>query len=203
MALPSVTVADVLLGPVWVYYAPVAEPLPAITAAGLVNYTDAPGGNWTYLGDTTTPLTLALDRSEYEVMTEQRSAPVRRIETRRVHTFETTLVEHDLINLGLAVGGTSTTSAATGTDAGYSEIAITSEAQSLPEYAWLFVGEYVDASGDSFARYWYVQKGDAELNGNLQYGKEQVGAIPLRIRELTPASGDSVVWRKITATPTA
>lgn len=203
MALPSVTVADVLVGPVWVYYAPVAEPLPAITAAGLVSYTDAPGGNWAYLGDTNAPLTLAIDRQEFEVMSEQRNAPIKRVETRRVHTFETSLLEHDATNLALAVGGTTTTSAATGTDAGYTEIAITADAQSLPEYAWLFVGEYVDASGDSFARYWYVQKGDAQLNGNLQYGKEQAGAIPLQIRELTPASGNSVVWRKITAEPTA
>lgn len=203
MALPSVDVSDVLIGPVWVYRAPVAEPLPALTAAGLVNYTDAPGGNWEYMGDTNAPLTLAREREEFEVESEQRGAPIRRMTTADVRIFETSLLEHSLDNIAMAMGGTATTVAATATDGGYEQLAITDALTTLPEYAWLFVGEHVTSAGDSFAAYWYVQRGDAMLNGNLQYGKEQPGAIPLRVRELTPDSGDSIVWRRITAEPTA
>lgn len=174
-------VADILTGPVKVYYAPVGETQPSKDS---VAYDSPWGGNWVALGYSKKGLTCAYNTEELEVMIEESLAAVKRRRTQESVTLELTLAELTAANVGLAVGSTVTSAAAGSGTVGYEQLDVGDE--SVPvEKAWGFEGLYLDANGIRFPLRVFLLKGTARLNGPLEFSKADYPGIALQVKGLS------------------
>jgi hypothetical protein len=173
------SVADIMMGPVKVWYAPVGETLPDVDAIG---YGVAWGGNWQTIGSTTkAPLSMNYDSKEEDVEVEEALAAVRRHRVGEELSIETTLAELTSYNLELATGETAGSVAASGATVGQDYISGGGRV-ALTEYAWGFEGEYVDSGGTSYPVRFFMYKGTARLNGKLEFGKKGYPGIGLQVK---------------------
>lgn len=170
-------IADILLTPAAIWYAPVGETLPADSVA----YGAALGGNWTNVGYTTSPLVLSIERERYEVMVEQLSTPVKSSVVKDSAVFETTLAEFTGPNLELAFNGSTLTTTAAGAVQVAKDEIEWGGSTTLDSYAWCFEGLYKDGSNNSFPVRIFVYVGEAVLNGQLSFAKNKEAGIPLQI----------------------
>ena len=196
-------VADIILSPATVWYAPVGETLPD---ENLIDYGEAWGGNWVSVGYTSIPLSVSLTRETYEVMVEQLTTPVREMIIRENLLFETALAELTGDNLLLALGGTLTETAAGAAQRAMDELEMGGDPD-IAEYAFGFEGFYKDAAGTQFPVRLFVYKGVAIMNGALQFSKAQASTIPMQIKAKADTSkvvGKQLVKiQKVTATGTS
>ncbi len=193
-------VANIILGGARVWYAPVGETKPDETS---VAFGAAWGGNWARVGFTTAPLALGMEEERARIMVQEHLSKVKSRRIQEDCFLETRLGEMDLNYLVLALGGTVSTTAAGASQVGYDELQ-GGDIYTCPEYAWGFEGEYVDASGNSYPIRFFIHKGQAQLNGNLEWdnhGDAEVG-IPLRIEAYTDPSQSAgqrlYIWQKVT-----
>ena len=196
-------VADILLTPATIKYAPVGEPLPDENS---IEYGQAWGGNWTDVGYTTTPLTLAINRETYEVEVEQLTVPVKEMITSESLVFETTLAEFLEDNVQLAFGGTLTETAASAAQVAKWELEMGGEPQ-LDTYAFGFEGLYLTDANEQFPVRIFVYRANVVLNGQLQFSKSQEAGIPIQITSKPDDSKDVgkqlMKIQKVTASATS
>lgn len=195
-------IADILLSPATVWHAPVGEPLPDDDVA----YGADLGGNWENVGYTTTPLSMSPARETYEVNVEQVTVPVKRIPTKDTIDFETTLAEFTDDNMALAFnGGTVTVTPAGPAQVGKTELEW-GGSTTLDVYAWCFEALYKDDSNNEFPVRLFLYRGEAILNGALQFAKNKEAGIPLKISaqpDTTKDPGKQIFkLQKITAAAT-
>jgi len=177
-------VADILLTPAAIWYAPVGETVPDENEVG---YGEEWGGNWTNLGYTLTPLTMAVTRDTYRVIPEQLTSPVKLKYVSEEIVFETTLAEFTEETLEVAFGGVVTDTPASAGQVGVLEMDVGGDP--TPDvYTFGFEGEYVDDSNNSFPVRIFVWKGVAVLGGNLTFAKNEAAGIPIRIEAFADTS---------------
>ncbi len=196
-------VADILLTPAVIYYAPVGETPPDEND---IAFGEAWGGNWTNVGYTNIPLSMSFETETYEVNVEQSTLPVKELKVKETVTFETALVEITADNLALAFPGSTVIE----TPAGAAQVAMeeieVGGSPTVDNYTWGFEGEYKDDSNVSFPVRIFVWKANAILNGQLQFAKNKEVGIPLQIKakaDLTKAVGAQLFkFQKVTAAAT-
>lgn len=171
-------IADILLTPATIWYAPVGETPPDENS---VDYGDDWGGNWVNLGYTTAPLTMGITRETYEVEVEQLAVPVKEKVTKETLVFETTLAEFTADTLQVAFGGTVTETPAGAAQREKLELEVGGET-TVDLYAFGFEGLYQDDANNQFPVRIFVWKANPILNGQLQFSKSQEAGIPVQIK---------------------
>ncbi len=191
-------VADILLTPATIYYAPVGTTLPADDTA----YGAAWGGNWENIGYTTAPLSMSYSDEKYKVMVEQLTAAVKQRRVSEELVFETTLAELTGDNLALALNGVSTDTPAAIGQVGKTETVMGGDT-SVNVYTFGFEGEYVDASGNSYPVRVQVYRASAIMGGALEFSKAKESGLPIRIEaeaDTTKTVGEQLmIIQKVTA----
>ncbi len=201
--MPSL--ADILISPVNVYFAPVGEADPDETT---IDFDEAWGGNWENLGYTTAPLTTKYSSDLFELEVEQITNPVKGQRTKETMEFETTLAELTAAHLKLALGSTSTisTTAAGASQKGYEEFGFGGEVN-LPLYKFGFEGFTLDANNNKLPLRIFVHSASFVLGGNLEFSKKAAAGIPIQIRawpDLTQAAGELLAkFQRVTAVATS
>lgn len=197
-------VADILISPVNIYYAPVGEANPDETS---IDFDEAWGGNWTNLGYTTAPLTMQWDQELFELEVEQIAFALKGMITKQSAMFETTLAELTAANLKLAVGSTTTitTQAAGVGQKGYQEFGFGGEVN-LPVYKFGFEGYTLDSLNNKLPVRIFVHRASFSMSGNLEFSKKAAAGIPVQIKawaDTTQSAGQYfAVFQKITAVAT-
>lgn len=195
-------VADILRGPVTVWYGPVGETPPDDDVAFGV----ALGGNWTKIAYTQAPLSANYEVDELDIEVEQELTALDRVKTAERLTMETALSEITSANMAIATSGTATTTAAGADQVGKDELVVGGE-RIIDKKAWAFEGEYVDSSDNVFPVRIFVWKATAILNGAQEYGKGSYPGIPLQIKALvdtTKPSGQKLFkMQRVTAEATS
>jgi hypothetical protein len=198
-------VADILVSPVNIYYAPYGATIPDETT---IDFDEAWGGTWVNLGYTVAPLTMQWDEEVFELEVEQLTNPVKGMKTKEGLVFETTLAELTAANLRLALGSTSTisTTAAGAGQKGYSQFAFGGEVN-LPVYAFGFEGFTLDANNNKLPKRIFVYRASFSLGGSLEFSKRAAAGIPLKIRawaDTTQAVGAQLaIFQSVTAIATS
>lgn len=198
------SVTDIMVGPVVLWYAPVGETLPDADA---VAFGVAWGGNWTEVASTTkAPLSMSYESGEEDIEVEEALAPVRRHRVSEKLVLETTLAEITCANLEAATGESAGAQAADATHVALEYISGGGRVE-LTERAWGFEGMYVDASGDRFPVRFFIYKATAKLNGKLEFGKKGFPGIGFQVSalaDLTQSVGSNLFkFEKVTADKTA
>lgn len=207
MAAPDVS--NILKTGAILYYAAVGEALPDETT---VDAGDAWGGNWTRLGYTAAPLTLAYSSDYHEVEVEEVLLPVDRMRISETVQLETELAEVTAAYLDLAMGGgtVSTTAAGASQDA-YEEVPLGSVSL-LTKYTFGFEGELLDSAGIAQPVRFFVARGTIVMNGNLEFSRksDDFTTIPVQITALAvdgnePAGFSSYpyLWQRVTGEKTS
>lgn len=173
-------ISDVLAAPARILYAPVGEAAPSETT---VLYGAAWGGNWKDLGETLTPVTLALNSDTFDIEVEGSTLPVKRLRTKEEAIIETTLAEASADALALAFGTTVTTSAATTLKRGYQELSAGGDVV-VKEYQFGIESLYVGANNAKFPVRMFIWKATVVINGKLEFSKKAATGIPLKIQTL-------------------
>lgn len=199
-------VGDIIIAPATVYYAPVGEPLPSMHT---IDFGEAWGGNWVNVGYTLTPITFKYNQDLFSLEVEQVTPPVKRLRTKEELMIETTLAEITAVNLGLAMDGTVTTTAA-GASVRANETFEVGGKTAITERAWGFEGFFkYDGSTNQFQLpvRWFVYKANSVMNGNLEFSKKAAMGIPLQINALADTSKvlgkQMAVFQKVTAKMTS
>lgn len=206
MGNPVVT--NIILGGAVVWKAPYGEANPDETT---IAYGAAWGGNWERIGLTKAPLVAAYSYDEMEVEVEEELSPVDRLRIKEMLSLETTLAELTAEYLALANGvdpttKVTTTAAGVG-QVGYEETKLGGQAE-LKKWAWGFEGRYVDSAGAEFPVRFFIHKGTAKLNGNLEFSQKSGGypGIPFQINALADPSksaGEKLfIFQRVTAAAT-
>lgn len=205
MSDPVVT--NVLKSGAVLWVAPVDEAIPDETT---VDFDAAWGGNWARVGYTKVPLTIAYDSEESDVEVEEELAPINRHRVKENLTWETVLAEltSDYLQLAAANQTDVATTAAGASQRGYDTSGVGGVA-TLTKKAWGIEGVYVDADGAEFPVRFFMWKGTAKLNGNLEFSKKSddyIG-VPVQIKGLahtTKSSGHKLMdWQRVTAEATS
>jgi hypothetical protein len=196
--------SDILLTPVRVFYAAVGTALPDENTVGFGEEWTAP---WKECGYTNIPLSMSYAIEKYEVIPEQVVTAVKTLKTKETLTLETSLIEITGDNLKLAFpAATVTPTAADATHMGKTEVK-GGGSPSVDTYAWGFEGEYKDDDNNSLPVRFLLYKGQAILNGQLQFAKSKEVGIPLQITGLadtTKSAGEQLFqWVICTAPKTA
>lgn len=170
-------VTDILITPARVYRAPVGEALPDESS---IDYNEAWGGGWVDIGYTLQPVTLAYNRELFRLKVEQVNGDVKRRVTDEEAIIETVLAESTPTNIGYAIGGTVTTTAAGVGQVAYQELKA-GGSFILAEAAWGLEGLYENASGVKFPVRVFLYKATAILNGPLSFAKAAGLGVPIQI----------------------
>ena len=180
-------VTDIIVTPATIWQAPVGEPLPDETsiAAGA-----AWGGNWSSIGYTGGPLTVAYEFEVVDVMIEQSLAPVNRKKSSEALRLETTMAELTAAAAKLAFGGgTISTTVAGASQKAFEDLDLGGDAD-MDEYAWGFEGTYIDQDGAEQPVRFFIYRGTAQAGGELEFGRETQTGIPLQIAALADMTQD-------------
>jgi hypothetical protein len=167
--------ADVLITPVWVWTSPVGTARP---------YEEVPYGanwpGWKRLGYTDKPLTVNLEREIQKKMVEQAMSKIGSKVTGETLTLETSLAEFTLSNLQLLWPGILTITPASAGVPGTEKL-VGGNAVCLSTIQWGFEGLYQneDCSVNLPLRFYCI--GEAEMGGQLEFGKATQTGIPLKV----------------------
>ena len=196
-------VTDILITPAKIYRAPVGEALPDEST---IDYNEAWGGNWVDIGYTLQPVTLNYNREVFELMVEQINGAVKRRVTNEVAIIETVLAESTPTNIGYAIGGTVTTTAAGAGQTAYQELKA-GGSTILTEAAWGLEGLYENATGVKFPVRVFLYKATAILNGPLSFAKAAGLGVPIQISALNDTAktvGEQLISiQRVTAVATS
>lgn len=196
-------VADILISPATIYYAPVGEAIPDETS---IAYGDAWGGNWTNIGYTLQPLTMSYARTLFELEVEQVNGAVKRRVNKEVINLETVMAEATPTNMQLAIGGSVTTTAAGASQVAFQDLDA-GGAVSIDERTWGIEGFYEDAAGAKFPVRVFVWKANSILNGNFQFAKNAGSGVPIQIQALLDAGkaagAQLIKFQRVTAAATS
>lgn len=175
------TVSNILMGPVVVWYAPVGETLPdADTIGAGVDW----AGNWEKFGFTQAPLTCAYTMDTVVARPQESLAPVKRRKSSEDLALETTIHEFAGEYLGLAFNEDLTETPADADSVGLEEIAVGGNPL-MDEYAWGFEGTHIDDDGNELPMRFFIYKGTAKINGDLEFSRESEGTgTPFRVEAL-------------------
>ncbi|HMR01770.1 MAG TPA: hypothetical protein PKA43_00200 [Candidatus Competibacter phosphatis] len=179
-------VTDILITPAKIYRAPVGEALPDETS---VAYDGAWGGNWTDLGYTLQPITMAHSRALFELFVEQINGAVKRRVNDEKAIFETVLAEATPTNLSYAVGGTVTTTPAGASQKAFQDLDVGGE-WIIGEAAFGLEGLYENATGVQFPLRIFIYKATCVMNGQLQFAKAAGAGIPIQISAINDTAKD-------------
>lgn len=175
---------DILIGYARLWLAPVGEAFPDETT---IDYGDAWGGNWAYVGDTLEPLVVALERNIVSVEIQQATTPVKESIVSMVPSLQTTVAVHSMTLLNQILGGTLTTTAAGASQKGWQRLQYGGEAD-IDYFAVGFEALYkTSLNVQEPVRYLYW-KGSLTLNGNINFDKGAPTGIPINITILTDTS---------------
>lgn len=179
-------VADIIIAPATVYYAPVGEALPS---PDTVQFGVSWGGNWVNVGYTLQPVALGYDQELFELEVEQITLPVKRLRVKEDAMIETTLAEITGSNLNLSLDGTVTTTAA-GASVRGKEVIEAGGKTAITERAWGFEGllKYDGSNNIALPVRIFFYKATATLNGKLEFTKKAAVGIPLQIKALADTS---------------
>lgn len=195
--------ADILIGSVRVFKSPVGTAVPDENDIG---YGDAWPAGWTELGYTAAPLTANLEREFINKMVEQALSKVGKYISGETLTLETTLAEFTMDNLALAWGGTVIDTAAGAGQVGMEELK-GGGSICLSTLQWGFEGLYQDAACENQWPVRFFCIGEAEMGGQLEFGKTVQTGIPLRVEaseDLDKPAGQRLYhWQKVTANATS
>ena len=167
-----------------IWYAPLNEAAPDETT---VAYGAAWGGNWDYLGDTLTPLTLATSTTKRQVKIQQSTSPVKEFMTGQEFTLKTVLAEHTPGTYNLLWQGALTTTAAGASQKAYSELAFGGES-AIAQYKWGFEILFQDANGVDHPWRYIFHRGSIAQDGDLEFDRENEKGIPVAITILGDTS---------------
>ncbi|HPL29734.1 MAG TPA: hypothetical protein PLG21_16935 [Anaerolineae bacterium] len=179
------SVADILMGPVKVYYAPSGATLPDenSVAAGA-----AWGGTWVLCGETNAPLSCNYTFEEVEAKIQSRLAAVKRRRKSEALTIETVLAELTALSLELADAGTKTITTGGPAQVAKEEIEAGGKAD-LTVRAWGFEGIHVTDTGTEYPARFFIFRGTGRLNGALEFSTEKEGTgVPLQVKALADTS---------------
>lgn len=194
---------DILVSGAWLWYAPEDEARPDETT---VDVGDDWGGNWEWLGLTTTPLTLNLASEEFEVDVQQLSTAILSSITSEEITLTTTLAEQTAAYLELLFGGNITTTAAGASQRGYTELAFGGRT-SRTVYSVGFEVIHTIASGLRLPLRLFFHRAQLTLSGDIVYDKGGVAGLPISITVLADdaqATDEKLgIWQKVTAEATS
>lgn len=174
------TTENILIGYAKIWYAPVGEAFPDETSIG---YGIAWGGNWTYLGDTTEPLTLNVERNVFDVEIQQSNVPVKQSITKQTISLKTTLAEHTVVHLQLAFLGTASSTASGSGQKPYSQLQFGGDTNPA-YYAWGFEALYQTSTNVNEPVRYLFWKGSLTLDGNIPFDKGKVAGLPVSITVL-------------------
>lgn len=195
-------VADILNGPMTVWYGPVGETPPDDDVAFGADL----GGNWEQIAYTQAPLSASYEQDELDIEVEQELTALDRVKTAERFLAETVLSEITSANMAIATSGTATTTAAGAGQVGKDELIVGGE-YLIDKHAWIFEGRYTDSSGNTFPTRIIVWKATAMLNGAQEYAKAGYPGIPIQIKALvdtSKASGQKLFkMQRITAEATS
>lgn len=197
--------ADILIGPGRILYAATGTANPDETT---VAYGASWGVGWTSLGDFLegSGVTISLDEEFTKVYTEQSTAPVAAVRTKREAMLKATLAEHSVVNMALIIGTSASTTAAGASQKGYSDINIGSES-TVDYYKWGIEGFRYDSSGTAQPVRYFFHKGFVRLAGDIGFSKSDPTGVPIEITVLADRSqstGQEIgLWQQVTAAATA
>lgn len=194
---------DILVSGAWLWYAPEDEPRPDETS---IDVGEDWGGNWDWLGLTTTPLTLNLASEEFEVDVQQLSTAILSSITSEEITLTTTLAEQTAAYLELLFGGNITTTAAGASQRGYTELKFGGRT-TRTVYSVGFEVIHTIANGTRLPLRLFFHRAQLTLSGDIVYDKGGVAGLPISITVLADdaqATDEKLgVWQKVTAEATA
>lgn len=194
--------SDILVGAATIWYAPVGEPFPDETT---VEYGDVWGGNWASLGYTKDGIKVGYTQETFEVEVDQVTNPLDEIITKEVILFETMLAEFTGANAALAFNGDLTSTPAGSGQRAFEEVKLGGRADT-DKYAVGLEGFYKNASNAIFPVRIFIYKGAATVSGQLQFMKNQIAGIPLRIKAYAdtskPAGQQTMVIQRVTGEAT-
>lgn len=195
---------NVLMGMATVWYGPAGsvEAMPDETS---VAYGADWGGSWTEFGVTGQPLAFGVETDTVERMVEQRLMPVATRRSAQRIMFETALAEITIANLAIVLDGTTTTVAAATSQKGYEEFSLDANDFSIDVRSFGFEGLYVDDNGVDQPFRVYIRKGNAFMNGNMEFSREGEGVdLPFQVVALDDCSGVAPVRvQRVSAAATA
>lgn len=172
---------DILIGYAKVWLAPVGEAFPDETS---IDYGDAWGGNWEYIGDTLEPLVVAVERNVVAVEIQQATTPVKESITSMVPSLQTTVAVHSMDLLNKVLGGTLTTTAAGAGQKAWQRLQFGGEAD-IDYFAVGFEALYKTSGNVQEPVRYLFWKGSLTLNGNINFDKGAPTGIPINITILT------------------
>lgn len=175
---------DIVIGYAKIWYAPVGEAFPDETS---VAYGASLGGNWKYLGDTTEPATLNVDRNVFQVEIQQSNVPVKESITKQTLALKTTLAEHTITHLQLAFLGTASSTPSGSGQKPYSQLQFGGETNPA-YYAWVLEALYQTSGNVNEPIRYMFWKGSLTLDGNIPFDKGAVAGIPINITVLADTS---------------
>lgn len=196
-------VADLIVGPARVFYAPTGTALPDENA---IDYGDAWGGAWVELGTTKTPVTAKIEIERGEAMVEQSTLVLKRWIKSEKLAIETVIAELSTAHLALLMEGTETTTAAGAGQVAMKELEV-GNTNIMTARAWGFEGLYRTDAGVNFPIRLFVYRANSVINGDLEFGKADYTGMPLRIEALgdvSKADGKQLfMLQKVTAAATS
>jgi len=205
MATPAV--GNIIKSGAVLWYAPTGTTKPDTDD---IAYNEAWGGDWVRVGFTKEPLTAAYTSEEADINVQEHLAPVKRWRIGESLVLETVLSELTADYLQLAASeqdGVSETAADDDTKA-FEQTGLGGVA-ALTEREWGFEGLFIDSDGNNQPVRFFVHKGTAMLNGNLEFSKktdDYVG-VPIQIKALADTSqsaGEELgLFQRITSNVTA
>lgn len=196
-------VADILLSPASLWFAPVGETPPDETS---VEFGDAWGGNWASVGYTTAPISLSRTVDEYELNVEQITNPVKRIITKENVMIETIMAEQTRNNMALVLNGTASVVAAGASQRGYEQVVAGGDS-ALNQYAVGFEGLYKTLANLEFPVRVILYITTVSMNGALEFSKAKEAGVPIQFKALADTAktlGQQIIlWQKVTAEATS
>ena len=175
-------VADILVGPINLWYSPVGTALPSINTVAVGA---AFGAGWVSPGTTLVPLSMSYEAEELDVEVEQYPSPITRARTKETLVLETQLAEYTALNLKTAFAGTGAiTTVAAGASVHASDSYSFGGDILLPQLQWGFETWVLDASSNKLPKRVFIYKATALLGGKLEFSKKSALGVPLKINAL-------------------
>lgn len=179
-------VANIVYGNAWIYRSTVAAAVPDESVALATTW----GGSWVRVGFTDEGVTMTYEDERGESSPQEVLTPVKRWKQAESCSIETVLSEltPDYLDMVVAAGAVTTTAQASG-QAAYQDYNVGGQAV-LDEYQWGIEATYRDSSGNTFPVRFFFWKGNATLNGGLEFAKDRDGGtgIPFRVDMLADYS---------------
>jgi hypothetical protein len=171
------SIYDMMLSPAKIYEGTLGSALPADSLA-----LDAawPTG-WTFVGETTSELTVdySFDTLQFEI--ERAMGAVKSCKISEKLSLETTLGEATLANISLGFGGNAPTiTAAASGQVGKEELKMGGSSK-IPQHMWGFEGHWEDSGGVIRPIRFVIYIGQADAGGQLKFSKKTPVGIPLKI----------------------